>query len=63
MARRNELILIRNKNVKLRYRELEIKNPHWKHGAIIEELIKEFYISKCTITAILNNERGYATAV
>lgn len=55
MARSNKLILIRNKNVKMRYRELEIKNPRWKHGAIIEELIKEFYISERTLSGILNS--------
>lgn len=63
MARNNNLISLRNKNVKMRYRQLEIKYPRWKHGAIIDELIKEFYVSERTLSGILNSEGSYNTAV
>ena len=63
MARNNNLILIRNKNVKTRFNELSNKYPRWKYDALLDSLSLEFYISKRTITAILNNEGRYSTAI
>jgi len=61
MARSKEFIQLRNKSVKIRFNKLEAKYPKWKHDALLEELTKEFYISKRTISAILNNEGNYST--
>lgn len=63
MASNKELIELRNKNLKKRYQELTKKFPKWRHDAIVEELMYEFYIKPRTIGAILNNEGTYNTAV
>lgn len=62
MARNNDLILLRNKKVKQRYSQISIKNPKWKYDALLETLSYEFFISKRTISAILNNEGAYKNA-
>ncbi|CAA0254466.1 hypothetical protein [Tenacibaculum maritimum] len=63
MARNSTLIILRNKNVKKRFGQLSTKHPRWKYEAYLEELSYEFYISKRTIQAILNNEAAYDKAV
>ncbi len=62
MARNNDLILLRNQKVKQRYRQISTKNPKWKYDALLETLSYEFFISKRTISAILNNEGAYKNA-
>lgn len=62
MARNNNLITLRNQKVKQRFRQLELKYPQWKYTALLETLSFEFFISKRTITAILNNEGAYNNA-
>lgn len=62
MARNNDLILLRNKKVKQRYSQISIKNPKWKYDALLETLSYEFFISKRTISAILNDEGSYKNA-
>ncbi|TCI93671.1 hypothetical protein [Tenacibaculum sp. M341] len=62
MARNNDLILLRNKKVKQRYSQISIKNPKWKYDALLETLSYEFFISKRTISAILNDEGVYKNA-
>ncbi len=56
MARNKDFIILRNKNVKIRFNKLSEKYPQWRYDALLEELTKEFYIAKRTIAAILNNE-------
>lgn len=63
MARNSSLIVLRNQKVKQRFSQLSIKNPKWKYDALLETLSLEFYISKRTISAILNNEGVYSNAV
>ncbi|HIE45690.1 MAG TPA: hypothetical protein EYP87_05925 [Flavobacteriaceae bacterium] len=59
MVRNKDLIQLRNKNVKIRFNKIQEKYPNWKYDAILKELTTEFYISKRTISAILNNEGTY----
>ncbi|MDB0601090.1 hypothetical protein PL373_08010 [Tenacibaculum maritimum] len=63
MASDKELKQIRNRNLKIRYRELSKKYPKWRDDAIIDALTFEFYIKPRTISAILNGEGNYNTAV
>lgn len=45
---------LRNERIKARYNELIKLYPHWKHGAIIETLEFEFFLSETTILKIIN---------
>ncbi len=62
MARNNDLIILRNQKVKQRFSQVSSKHPQWKYDAVLESLSFEFYISKRTISAILNNEGAYKSA-
>ena len=59
MARKTELIQLRNANIKKKYREICAKNPKWRDAAVIEEVSLLFFLTPRTITAILNNEGSY----
>lgn len=59
MARHRNLLELRNANVKKRYRELSEKNKEWRHGAILEKIANEFYLSTRTVSAIFNDEGTY----
>ncbi|MCB4807129.1 hypothetical protein LG651_02620 [Tamlana sp. 62-3] len=59
MPRKKDLIQLRNLNIKKRYNEISLKNPKWKHEAVVLELEKTFFLTSRTITAILNNEGNY----
>ncbi|WP_299627733.1 hypothetical protein [uncultured Tenacibaculum sp.] len=63
MARNNNLIALRNQKVKQRFSQLSVKHPQWKYDAVLETLSLEFFISKRTISAILNNEGAYKSAL
>ncbi|WP_442265885.1 hypothetical protein ACSIGC_16550 [Tenacibaculum sp. ZS6-P6] len=62
MARNNNLIVLRNQKVKQRFSQISNKYPKWKYDAVLETLSLEFFISKRTISAILNNEGAYKSA-
>ncbi len=55
MARNNDLIKKRNNNLKQRYYTLSERHPEWKYDAILGLLSKEYYITKRTVTSIINN--------
>jgi hypothetical protein len=61
MARSKTLIQERNKAIKTHFSKLQAKYPKWRYEAWLNELGKEFYLSKRTIAAILNNEGNYST--
>ncbi|WP_299673296.1 hypothetical protein [uncultured Tenacibaculum sp.] len=61
MARNNRLIQLRNRKVKQRFNQISLKFPHWKYDAVLENLSLEFFLSKRTLSAILNNEGVYKT--
>lgn len=59
MARSTKLIHLRNINLKKRYHVLCEKHKEWRNEAVIRKVAEEFYLSKRTVSAILNEEAAY----
>lgn len=59
MSRSTKLIYLRNCNLKKRYHAISKKHPKWRNDAVIDMVAQEFYLSKRTVTAILNEEPAY----
>lgn len=59
MARSTKLIHLRNINLKKRYHVLCEKHKEWRNEAVLRKVAEEFYLSKRTVSAILNEEEAY----
>lgn len=59
MARKRNLIELRNANIKKRYDQLSKKHKEWRHDAILDKIGSEFFLSPRTVSAIFNDEGTY----
>jgi len=60
MARKSELIQLRNTKIREEYKKLCHKYPQWRYDAIIDLVSATFFLTPRTITAIINQEGVYA---
>lgn len=60
MARKTELIQLRNSKIREEYHKLCKKYPQWRYNAIIDLVSVTFFLTPRTITAIINQEGVYA---
>ena len=60
MARDKQLKQLRDQNLRNRYEELSKKHPQWRHGALLEKVAQEFFLTARTAAAIFNHEGIYS---
>ena len=59
MARKSELIQLRNTKIREEYYKLYKKHPQWRNDAVIDLVSNTFFLTQRTITAIINQEGIY----